>query len=187
MDNNNCDIVQDLITLYVDELSSDESNKLIETHIGECHICKEFLQNIEEDKKIDVIENVQLSNETEKKLILDIKKSLIKSKLLFVVLGAILGVVFSTGEKILDGFMIIPLVGAIIYLVIRKVWVAPTLIAVLKLIEFGIYYTKEGYGEYYTSFLQYLIGYVPIVFIYVIFTLIGVLIGWLIKEIFLRK
>lgn len=179
----NCDVIQDLITLYVDELTSESSKGLVEEHIKECHQCKMFLESIKEEENIDLIDECELNSRAEIDLVMKIKESLIKSKVLFVIIGAILGIIFSAGENMINGFIVIPLVGALIYIVTRKIWVAPTLIFIFKLIEFSIYYFMEGYG----GLITYLTGCVPMALIYVIFTSIGVLIGWLIKEIFLTR
>lgn len=42
-----CNIIQDLIPLYIDGCCSEESSKLIEEHIEHCDKCKSFLKNAE--------------------------------------------------------------------------------------------------------------------------------------------
>ena len=39
----NCNIINDLIPLYIDGCCSEESKKLVEEHIAECDTCKELL------------------------------------------------------------------------------------------------------------------------------------------------
>lgn len=39
----NCDIVKDLIPLYIDNVASEESRSLVETHCDNCEECKKFL------------------------------------------------------------------------------------------------------------------------------------------------
>ncbi|MGN1132332.1 MAG: zf-HC2 domain-containing protein, partial [Ruminococcus sp.] len=39
----NCDIVKDLIPLYIDNVASEESKNLVETHCDTCEECKKFL------------------------------------------------------------------------------------------------------------------------------------------------
>ena len=39
----NCDIVKDLIPLYIDNVASEESKNLVETHCDTCKECKKFL------------------------------------------------------------------------------------------------------------------------------------------------
>lgn len=41
----NCNIVQDLIPLYVDNLSSEDSKNMIEEHLQECEVCKKIVES----------------------------------------------------------------------------------------------------------------------------------------------
>lgn len=67
--NKNCEIIKDLLPLYVDRLTSEESNKLIEEHINACDKCKEMLENMkmeetsnsDEIKTIDYLKKVKVS------------------------------------------------------------------------------------------------------------------------------
>ena len=51
---NNCDIVQDLLPLYLDGICSEGSRKFVEEHISECEKCSgtlSKLKNTEYDKE----------------------------------------------------------------------------------------------------------------------------------------
>ena len=51
----NCDVIRDLLPLYVDGISSKESTRLVEEHISECNGCRAVLgdlRNTEYDKNI---------------------------------------------------------------------------------------------------------------------------------------
>ena len=43
---NNCDIVRDLLPLYVDGVCSQESAKLVEEHLTDCQSCRELLDKL---------------------------------------------------------------------------------------------------------------------------------------------
>jgi len=43
-----CDVIQDLIPLYVEHIASEKSCKLVEEHVNECDKCKAFLEEIQE-------------------------------------------------------------------------------------------------------------------------------------------
>ena len=45
----NCKIIKDLLPSYIDELTSEETKKYIETHLEECNECKETLENMKKD------------------------------------------------------------------------------------------------------------------------------------------
>ena len=48
-----CKIVEDLLFGYVDKTLNDESKKLVENHLKECIDCKEKLNEILEDNKLN--------------------------------------------------------------------------------------------------------------------------------------
>ncbi len=54
----NCNIIKDLLPLYVDDICSEESKKLVEEHLKSCNNCKKYLKelkfNIKETKINDV-------------------------------------------------------------------------------------------------------------------------------------
>lgn len=51
-----CEIVKDLLPSYIDNLTSDESNKEIENHIRMCNECKSELDNMKKDINIETLE-----------------------------------------------------------------------------------------------------------------------------------
>ena len=46
----NCDVVRDLLPLYVDDACSEESRHLVEEHLGECAECGEVLRKLRESE-----------------------------------------------------------------------------------------------------------------------------------------
>ena len=52
----NCKIVKDLLPSYIDGLTSEETQKYIETHLEECNECKEILENMK--KVIDKLDGM---------------------------------------------------------------------------------------------------------------------------------
>ncbi|MBQ3546780.1 MAG: zf-HC2 domain-containing protein [Lachnospiraceae bacterium] len=52
MKNKSCDVILDLLPLYVDGICSKESRNLVEEHIGECESCKNLLENMKLDINI---------------------------------------------------------------------------------------------------------------------------------------
>lgn len=52
MKNKFCDVILDLLPLYVDGVCSEESSKFIEEHISECESCKKLLENMKVDFNI---------------------------------------------------------------------------------------------------------------------------------------
>lgn len=44
-----CEVIRDLFPSYIDGLTSEESNELIEEHLEECRECREYLDDMKED------------------------------------------------------------------------------------------------------------------------------------------
>ena len=42
----NCEIIKDLLPLYVDNICSNQSRKIVEEHLDECPKCQTYLQEI---------------------------------------------------------------------------------------------------------------------------------------------
>lgn len=83
----NCKIVKDLLPSYIDELTSKETKKYIETHLEECTECKETLENM---KKVFEREN----KNTTKKSIKYAKKYNRKLKISIILLVLIILLLF---------------------------------------------------------------------------------------------
>ena len=75
----NCDIVKDLIPLYIDGCCSEESSKIVEEHIRDCVDCKKLLDDMKTPSDIVTV------SETPKKFskLNDWKASVLQSVLLF--------------------------------------------------------------------------------------------------------
>lgn len=69
-----CEVIQDLLPLYVDKLTSKESIKLVDSHLKECTSCNKLYREMAQDLNITCQVEVELSKETEQQLIRRIKK-----------------------------------------------------------------------------------------------------------------
>ena len=63
-----CKIVQDLLPLYVDKVSSDESNELIEAHLKECDECNKVLNILKNEEKVSNVDEKDAIKRFNKKL-----------------------------------------------------------------------------------------------------------------------
>ena len=57
-----CEIIRDLFPSYIDELTSEESNQLVEKHLRECEKCRKYFASMRED-----IHSGRLTEEERKK------------------------------------------------------------------------------------------------------------------------
>ena len=48
-----CNIIKDLLPSYVENLTNDETNNFIESHIADCPECKEFLENMQKEIEVN--------------------------------------------------------------------------------------------------------------------------------------
>ena len=55
----NCEIIKDLLPLYVDKLVSEETKNIVEEHIEECDNCKSTLEDINPEEKINPEDNIK--------------------------------------------------------------------------------------------------------------------------------
>ena len=76
----NCNIVKDLIPLYIDGCCSEESGRIIEEHIKECDNCKKLIENMKAPDDIVLISEQPKSFSK----LNDWKASVLQSVLLFV-------------------------------------------------------------------------------------------------------
>ena len=56
MNNMPCEVIKDLLPSYIDELTSEASNRLIEEHLSGCEACRETLNSMKEKTPADTIE-----------------------------------------------------------------------------------------------------------------------------------
>ena len=48
----NCNIIRDLLPLYLDDVCSEESKKIVEEHLENCEECKKYLEQLKYSVKI---------------------------------------------------------------------------------------------------------------------------------------
>ncbi|MDD3839389.1 MAG: zf-HC2 domain-containing protein [Clostridia bacterium] len=63
-----CDIIEDLLPLYVEGLTSDDTQKLVEEHLNTCTECKKRLNAIQNPKQIPIDTNVEPFKKVERRL-----------------------------------------------------------------------------------------------------------------------
>ncbi|MBQ3817451.1 MAG: zf-HC2 domain-containing protein [Clostridia bacterium] len=111
-----CNIIKDLIPLYIDNCCSDEACKAVKEHIEECPDCK----SVYEDMNSSSLEQVSVQQEPLKlKRVNDWKASILQSVLLFISFAVItLGVALEARtpyDYLLNGFwafsLVIPATG----------------------------------------------------------------------------
>jgi predicted anti-sigma-YlaC factor YlaD len=80
-----CEIVKDLLPLYIDNICSKESSLLIEEHLKECDDCRRDMENMKKELPVEVI----VENLEEAKRIKKIRERWYKDMLKYLVYGAV--------------------------------------------------------------------------------------------------
>ena len=88
-----CYIVQDLLPLYLDCLTSDETNTAIEKHLSECNVCSGILHKMQDDT-IELIKVPDRLNPLRKIWINTIKNCIVLALGTLVILGLIILLMF---------------------------------------------------------------------------------------------
>lgn len=150
-----CDVIGDLMPLYVEELASEKSCELVEEHIKECECCKSKLEAMKEPEG-KVIHNVEPLKELRRKM--KRHNRLLVTLTVFVtfsILTIVQGSIDVTGETpeammgfcIMYFYLLFPIVSLFCsYLVARQYkkicWVMPVLCGILALILAGIVFQQ---------------------------------------------
>lgn len=97
MNSKNCNLIKDLLSLYIEDILSVESKSIVENHLKNCKECINYLEILKED------DNIQIEIDENGETILNkIKKSQDRIKYTFILLSMILAV---SNLYLSDGFM----------------------------------------------------------------------------------
>lgn len=89
----NCELAKDLMTLYVEDMCSPESKKALEEHVKECPACSEALKNVKNELESESIASKPdyvRENASSLKPMKKVKKSLVRRKMIAIILGFLL-------------------------------------------------------------------------------------------------
>lgn len=87
-----CDVVQDLLPLYVDKACSEDSSKMVESHMTGCKTCKKTYDAMTGEGKTEELMKSEGFQKQQVSSVKKIKKKWSRSKKIFLVLGIIIGV-----------------------------------------------------------------------------------------------
>lgn len=86
-----CSIIRDLFPSYIDGLTSEESNHIIEEHLRECTECREFLEGMKADlASVKYVELNKAQAETEISVFKKIRRRMIYAVIITAVVAAVL-------------------------------------------------------------------------------------------------
>ncbi|WP_461204901.1 zf-HC2 domain-containing protein [Clostridium sp. DL1XJH146] len=90
-----CDVINDLFPSYVEGLTSNDSNKIIEDHIQECTNCKETLELLKGDLQKNEEKSANL-NDSSVKLFKRVRKKTFKYVGIALLIGILIGILGPT-------------------------------------------------------------------------------------------
>jgi len=164
-----CSVIKDLLPLYIDKLTSDDSNALIETHLAICTQCAEFYCQMTSsiaEPKSDTIEPA----EEEHKVLTRIKNHVLLTRLAFLAMGALFGI-YATAKNQLQGpFLIYPLIGIVGEVLVGGIWMTPAVVFAVNSIATLLYW-------------EFHFGSVMISGILATLTLLGSLLAYCVKRV----
>lgn len=112
MTNLPCDVIRDLLPLYVDGVCSEESRAAVEAHLESCESCKAEYQRLLDAEKLVPKQEINLTQAEEKqiKALRRVKRRLNKRRILAVLLTVIVVVGIGIGLNFFGGvlFVILP-------------------------------------------------------------------------------
>lgn len=145
-----CYIVRDLLSLYAEDMLSDETAQFVANHLKNCHECKTELDGLSAEIPVvsDVTTMSTLSKaamadgqqrETEakpfKRIMSRMNRQLNSLCSLIVIFLIVLGYVWTGGEKLMNNSIVMPVVGVVGYIAFgwRSVYKVPILLIITDL------------------------------------------------------
>lgn len=86
-----CDVIQDLLPLYVDKACSGDSAGLVEEHMEECEVCKKVYDAMSAEGKTEELVKSEAFREKQATSVKKVKKKWSLSKKIFLAVGIVIG------------------------------------------------------------------------------------------------
>lgn len=178
-----CAIVQDLLPLYEEELLQEETKQFVEEHLQSCPECR----RIAEQSHIPLPAQVKPGGSS-KKMIRKITVQLTTIQIFFVAIAFIATMSTTIMNDNKTFILTYAILGAVTYLFYRSILVAVLLAGVPNFIWNCLLYMTDWFGEFYAqSFSEALQLALFSTIIHLLFTFIGIAIGYCILKILEEK
>lgn len=109
MNNISCEICMDLIPLVQDRAASDDTQKAVTHHADHCPACQALLAQTPAPQQMD-----------DRRVLHSLRQRLATTSLIFIVIGAFLGVGLSNSQAVFYNILIMPAIGALGYAALGK-------------------------------------------------------------------
>ncbi len=177
--NKECPIIQDLLPLYEEELLQEETARFVEEHLKSCQECRQIAEQSQIPLPAEAARNGGSKN-----MIRKITLKLTTIQIFFVAIAFILAI-STTIMNDNSGFILTyALLGAVTYLFYRSIVIAIMLAGIPNFIWNCLLYMTDWFGKFYAqSFSEALSIALTSLMIHIIFTFIGIMIGFCILKI----
>lgn len=92
-----CEIIRDLMPLYIDKLTSEVTNEVIEEHLRSCGSCQKFYEEMSIEMKDELKESIKPKEKEKLNYLKRIKKkTMLQAFAIFCTLGIAVGLFFAT-------------------------------------------------------------------------------------------
>lgn len=123
-----CGIVKDLLPLYIDNLTCEDSNDAIEEHIKECNNCSQEVELLTAGLQLNKVVESALEESMEERVIKRIKKRMLLIKILFLIAGTAMGLYITRFVDHFQFILIFPIIGVVGEIFFKKIWITPLVI-----------------------------------------------------------
>lgn len=166
-----CDICMDLIPLVQDGVASADSRDAVEEHVKTCEECR----SVYEDNKIALSTDVSV-------VFRKVQRQIQTFTIVLMMLGMFFGVSFTASEQMFYNCIIMPIIGALGYMLLR--WKAVYKVPVLLILSHGVINLLNALRQMECLDIYSLLIWT---FIYSIFVWMGIVIAWLLHYAFRKE
>ena len=88
-----CNIIEDLLPLYIDDMVSEDSRQLVEKHLKECDACRKMLDEMKKENQLRTVsENAERNSDhrTEIAPLKKIRRRIRRKRIISIILAAVL-------------------------------------------------------------------------------------------------
>lgn len=174
----NCEIISDLIPLVKDKIASKESEILVLEHIDTCDRCRADYEMFAEIP-------TNSSQVEDQKIISSIKKNIILTQVIILVVGAILGIALTDTMGMFYNLTLMPIIGGVAYFLLKRKWFYVAIAIPIVSYLFGSIRLFISEGFHFR--LLFYNGYLYLGLIYAGLVILGVVIAFLLKFAFSKE
>ena len=189
--NKKCNIVQDLLPLYVEDMASADSVAFIHEHLRLCPGCYAEYKRMKSGAAFDVPREFAIEEKVKKRSFQNAKRKITRHaqfvSFALIFIGLIIGLSLTSGVEMFLNAWIMPVMGVLGYFVFKwsAMYKMPALLVVLSVIINFINFFLNAYG-YSSNYIEFS-GFALYTLIYIVFMCAGIIIAGLLHFAFSKE